>query len=61
MALSGPSVTRVQVLGIEAGCTLANANPPGDDIGGIGVHLGARVSALSVANQVLVSSTLATW
>jgi class 3 adenylate cyclase len=58
MVLSVPSVARVQVLGIEAGCTLSNANPPGDDIGGIGAPLGARVSALSVANQVLVSSTL---
>ena len=30
----------------------------GDDIGGIGVHIGARVSALAGANDVLVSSTL---
>jgi class 3 adenylate cyclase len=30
----------------------------GDDIGGIAVHIGARVSALSHANEVLVSSTL---
>ena len=30
----------------------------GDDIGGIGVHIGARVSALAGANEVLVSSTL---
>jgi class 3 adenylate cyclase len=30
----------------------------GDDIGGIAVHIGARVSALAGANEVLVSSTL---
>jgi class 3 adenylate cyclase len=30
----------------------------GDDIGGIGVHIGARVSALAGPNDVLVSSTL---
>jgi class 3 adenylate cyclase len=30
----------------------------GDDIGGIGVHIGARVSALAGPNNVLVSSTL---
>ena len=30
----------------------------GDDIGGIGVHIRARVSALAEANDVLVSSTL---
>jgi hypothetical protein len=30
----------------------------GEDIGGIGVHIGARVSALASANDVLVSSTV---
>ena len=30
----------------------------GDDIGGIAVHIGARVSALAGPNEVLVSSTL---
>jgi class 3 adenylate cyclase len=30
----------------------------GHDIGGIGVHIGARVSALAGPNDVLVSSTL---
>ena len=30
----------------------------GDDIGGIAVHIGARVSVLAGANDVLVSSTL---
>ena len=30
----------------------------GDDIGGVAVHIGARVSALAQANEVLVSSTV---
>ena len=30
----------------------------GDDIGGIAVHIGASVSALAGANDVLASSTL---
>jgi class 3 adenylate cyclase len=30
----------------------------GDDIGGIGVHIGPRVSALAGPNDVLVSGTL---
>ena len=30
----------------------------GDDIGGIAVHIGARVSALAGPNEVMVSSTL---
>ena len=30
----------------------------GADIGGIGVHIGARVSALAGPHEVLVSSTL---
>ena len=32
--------------------------PPRRATGGIGVHIGARVSALAKANEVLVSSTL---
>jgi class 3 adenylate cyclase len=39
----------VHALGIEV---------RGDDIGGIAVHIGARVSALAGPNEVLVSSTL---
>jgi class 3 adenylate cyclase len=39
------------------GCT-PGSELRGDDIGGIGVHIGARVSALAGANEVLVSSTL---
>jgi class 3 adenylate cyclase len=50
----------VQVLGIEvrAGLHTGECEIRGDDIGGIGVHIGARVSARAAANEVLVSSTL---
>src|SRR5262249_19772149 len=49
----------VQALGIEvrAGLHTGECEIRGDDIGGIGVHIGARVSALAGANEVLVSST----
>jgi class 3 adenylate cyclase len=50
----------VQSLGIEvrAGLHIGECEVRGDDIGGIGVHIGARVSALAGPNDVLVSSTL---
>jgi class 3 adenylate cyclase len=50
----------VQALGIEvrAGLHTGECEVRGDDIGGIGVHIGARVSAQAGANEVLVSSTL---
>jgi class 3 adenylate cyclase/pimeloyl-ACP methyl ester carboxylesterase len=50
----------VQALGIEvrAGLHTGECEIRGDDIGGIGVHIGARVSALARPNDVLVSSTL---
>lgn len=50
----------VQALGIEvrAGLHTGECEVRGDDIGGIGVHIGARVSALAGTNDVLVSSTL---
>ena len=50
----------VQTLGIEvrAGLHTGECEIRGDDIGGIGVHIGARVSALAGPNDVLVSSTL---
>jgi class 3 adenylate cyclase/pimeloyl-ACP methyl ester carboxylesterase len=46
----------VRALGIEV--RAGECEVRGDDIGGIGVHIGARVSALAGANEVLVSSTL---
>jgi class 3 adenylate cyclase len=50
----------VQPLGIEvrAGLHTGECALRGDDIGGIGVHIGARVSALAGPSEVLVSSTL---
>jgi class 3 adenylate cyclase len=50
----------VQALGIEvrSGLHTGECEVRGDDIGGIGVHIGARVSALARPNDVLVSSTL---
>ena len=50
----------VQALGLEvrAGLHTGECEVRGDDIGGIAVHIGARVSALAGPNEVLVSSTL---
>ena len=50
----------VQTLGLEvrAGLHTGECEVRGDDIGGIAVHIGARVSALAGPNDVLVSSTL---
>jgi class 3 adenylate cyclase len=50
----------VKTLGIEvrAGLHTGECEVRGDDIGGIGVHIGARVSGLAGPNDVLVSSTL---
>ena len=50
----------VQSLGIQvrAGLHTGECEVRGDDIGGIGVHIGARVSALAGPNEVLASSTL---
>jgi class 3 adenylate cyclase len=50
----------VQALGIQvrAGLHTGECEIRGDDIGGIAVHIGARVSALARSNEVLVSSTL---
>jgi class 3 adenylate cyclase len=50
----------VAALGIQlrAGLHTGECEVRGDDIGGIAVHIGARVSALAGPNDVLVSSTL---
>jgi class 3 adenylate cyclase len=50
----------VQTLGIQvrAGLHTGECEIRGNDIGGIAVHIGARVSALAGASDVLVSSTL---
>jgi class 3 adenylate cyclase len=50
----------VQALGIEVrtGSHTGECEIRADDIGGIAVHIGARVGALAGPNEVLVSSTL---
>jgi class 3 adenylate cyclase/pimeloyl-ACP methyl ester carboxylesterase len=50
----------VRALGIEvrAGLHTGECEVRGNDIGGIAVHIGARVSALAGPNEVVVSSTL---
>jgi class 3 adenylate cyclase len=47
-------------LGIEVrgGLHTGECELRGDDIGGIAVHIGARVAALAAAGEVLVSSTV---
>jgi class 3 adenylate cyclase len=50
----------VRLLGIEirAGLHTGECEEIGDDIGGIAVHIGARVAGLAGPSQVLVSSTV---
>ena len=43
---------------VRAGLHTGECEVRGDDIGGIAVHIGARVSALAGPKEVLVSSTL---
>jgi class 3 adenylate cyclase len=50
----------IHQLGIEirAGLHTGECEMMGDDVGGIAVHIGARVAALAGAHEVLVSSTV---
>jgi class 3 adenylate cyclase len=50
----------IRPLGIEvrAGLHTGECEMIGDDVGGIAVHIGARVAALAGAGEVLVSSTI---
>jgi pimeloyl-ACP methyl ester carboxylesterase/class 3 adenylate cyclase len=50
----------IRPLGIEirAGLHTGECEMIGDDVGGIAVHIGARVAALTGASEVLVSSTV---
>jgi class 3 adenylate cyclase len=45
-------------LPVRAGLHTGEVELRGDDVGGIAVHIGARVSALAGAGEVLVSSTV---
>jgi class 3 adenylate cyclase len=53
-------VTSVRQLGIEirAGIHTGECERMGDNLGGIAVHIGARIAALSEPSEVLVSSTV---
>lgn len=58
----GQAITSgAQGLGIEvrAGVHTGEVEQRGEDIGGLGVHIGARVAALAGAGEVLVSRTVA--
>ncbi|TMJ57056.1 MAG: adenylate/guanylate cyclase domain-containing protein [Alphaproteobacteria bacterium] len=50
----------IKLLGVEvrAGLHTGECEMMGDDVGGIAVHIGARVAALAGAGEVLVSGTL---
>jgi class 3 adenylate cyclase len=45
-------------LGIRSGLHCGEVELRGDDVGGIAVHLGARIAGVADAGQVLVSSTV---
>jgi len=51
---------RLRQFGIEirAGLHTGECELIGDDVGGLAVHIGARVAALATPNEVLVSSTV---
>lgn len=53
-------VDEVRALGVElrAGLHTGECELMGDDVGGIAVHIGARVAAKAAAGEVLVSSTV---
>src|SRR3954447_12665666 len=44
---------------IRAGVHTGECEVLGDDVGGMAVHIGARVAALAGAGEILVSSTVA--
>jgi class 3 adenylate cyclase len=50
----------VKPLGLEvrAGCHTGEIELMGSDVGGVAVHIGARVAALAGPSEVLVSSTV---
>jgi len=57
---AGAIAEEIKPLGIEvrAGLHTGECEIIGDDVGGIAVHIGARVAALAGAGEVLVSSTV---
>jgi class 3 adenylate cyclase len=57
---AGAIVQSVRPLGIDVRCGLhcGECETIGDNVGGIAVHIGARVATLGGAGEVLVSSTV---
>jgi len=53
-------VDEIRPLGIEvrAGLHTGECEMMGEDVGGIAVHIGARIASLAGASEVLVSSTV---
>jgi len=53
-------INATRPLGIEVRCGLhtGECEKIGDDVGGIAVHIGARIAALAEASEILVSSTV---
>jgi len=47
-----------QGLEVRAGLRTGECEIIGDDMGGIAVHIGARIAALAAPGEVLVSSTV---
>ena len=45
-------------LALRAGIHTGECELLGDDIGGIAVHIGARIAAMAAASEIVVSSTV---
>ncbi len=54
------AMERIDELGLalRAGIHTGECELLGDDIGGIGVHIGARIAAMAAASEIVVSSTV---
>jgi class 3 adenylate cyclase/pimeloyl-ACP methyl ester carboxylesterase len=57
---AGAIIERMNELGVEvrAGIHTGECDVTGDDVGGIAVHIGARIAALGATAEVLVTSTV---
>ena len=57
-ALRGAAAVRPLGIDVRAGLHTGEVERRGDDVAGIGVHIGARVSALAGPGEVLVTNTV---
>ena len=57
-ALAAARESRALGIELRAGVHTGECVQRGDDLGGIGVHIGARIAALADGGQVLVSRTV---